>query len=86
MGQVMAWQCDECKEIIPASTADNIRGYVVEGNIMVADGPGNGVLVGNAAGAHKGVYCRECLCKLLGIKTIVTLRSEVLPPVARAGY
>ena len=88
MGQITVWQCDNCKDIIPPSKCDNIRGYIVEGNIYVADGDGGGGLIGNATGAaHKGAYCKECLCKLLGIKTEVTLRAwQDPPPTVRAGY
>jgi hypothetical protein len=81
MGQITAWQCDGCHNIIhPAKDSKNgingINGYIVEGSIFIAEGDGNSGLIGSGKPVMRdgkltrSVFCHDCFCKALHIKAL----------------
>lgn len=60
MGLEQIYRCDKCKAFI-----DNIklRGYVIRGNICVADNPDTGGLVGNNIDEEGKIYRESCYCE-----------------------
>lgn len=69
---VEQYVCDGCDSVIAAPT----DGFVVHGNIYVADPSSTGGLIGNnfpteedakASEVKKNVFCKKCFCKALGL-------------------
>jgi hypothetical protein len=75
MGISRVYKCDQCDRII-ASASD---GYVIQGNIYVADPDTRGGLVGNnfpkeetfpkfnIDDVRESVFCRKCFAAVLGL-------------------
>lgn len=88
MRTVEQYLCDYCDKVIPI-TKENVvpEGFVVKGNIYVADPSFLGGLVGNnfpkveqnekieLGSVKETVFCRECMLKALGISP----RTEKAP-------
>lgn len=78
---VEQYLCDNCDIVI----ADPSDGFLVHGNIYVADPVNLGGLIGDnfpdadgkAADVKKTVFCRKCFCKALGLWPKGDVSSEL---------
>jgi hypothetical protein len=76
---VQQYLCDGCDAIIPISAEDEVNGYIIHGNIYVADPSQRAGIIGDnfpepdeqgkivASEIREEVFCRECLLDILQI-------------------
>lgn len=78
MGLEQVYRCDKCRLFIDSI---HLRGYVIRGNICVADNPDCGGLVGNNIDKEGKVYRESCYCEPC-LKEILNYKigSEHAPP------